>query len=471
MDQVNVSAILKELLNGTITRQTTVGIDHMSYLQFSENVESIILTMSKKIVAEKYSFTRYKEHLIVKNRFSRPRLISIPTLRDRLCLKFIDTELKKITAKIDSKLKPSLPEKMVSEVYNKIISDNNKFNSFIKIDITDFFGSISHFRLLTLLKDFKVPEYLIKLINTAIENPTYPSSKDELNSRGLPQGISISSILSQIYMFDFVRRIEESCGSVYVVRYVDDMIVLCDSNEREGIHQQIINILEKFYMLHVNKGKDKIGNLGVDEFNFLGYKFMPKETSNGLPAKTILSVKNESVDKLRRRLIATMIKFKRKSEHSYKGLNIKALTFNLNLIISGLIEEKSDLNGEYKKRYGWLFFFSQINDWSLLYSLDAFVKNKIIHIFKDDNGKIYEGVNSFVSTMREIRYGHKKEKMHSNVFYPNSYGKEDKIYFLKEVVGLKQIDSRDEVVISRKFNDYIYSAAKKNEKEILSGFS
>lgn len=61
-------------------------MDNITPKVFEAHLTDNIQIISKKVLAGAYSFTRYREILISKGRGKEPRVISIPTIRDKLAL-------------------------------------------------------------------------------------------------------------------------------------------------------------------------------------------------------------------------------------------------------------------------------------------------------------------------------------------------------------------------------------------------
>ena len=78
----------------------------------------------------------------------------------------------------------------------------------------------------------------------------------------------------------------------------------------------------------------------------------------------IFRFEKKTVDKLRESIIRLLTEYKYS-----KAPDVEILKWGLNLRITGCI-----FNGS---KYGWLFFFSQINDLTLLGSLDHFIATQL----------------------------------------------------------------------------------------------
>lgn len=128
--------------------------------------------------------------------------------------------------------------------------------------------------------------------NELIESNTFVNKIVSSNrygmSCGIPQGTPMSACLSNIYMLNFDRTLNEiiqSKGGLYR-RYSDDILVVCESNEAHEIKQIILNEIIKCEML-INDEKTEMtifrseerGLIGYDEDNqernlqYLGFEF------------------------------------------------------------------------------------------------------------------------------------------------------------------------------------------------------
>src|SRR5699024_1920428 len=159
------------------------------------------------------------------------------------------------------------------------------------------------------------------------------------------------------------------------IRYVDDLLILCPTiTQAESLKKEMKNKLKDEFYLDINEDKGKIGNIYDEKFNFLGYEI-----------GSINSSKNELKIVMNKKSIL-------KIEKKY---NIEKMIFNLNLLITGsLIQNESHSKYKYDRR-GWLFYYLQITDITVLYHLDQFVRDKIKNIDKIDNDIKLYGLKKF----------------------------------------------------------------------------
>ena len=75
----------------------------------------------------------------------------------------------------------------------------------------------------------------------------------------MPQGLSISNILANIYLNDFDKE-NNSKDDYKYFRYVDDIFILCNSEEKaKEILRKLTRKLKMQYFLEVNQEKTRCG--------------------------------------------------------------------------------------------------------------------------------------------------------------------------------------------------------------------
>lgn len=361
------SEALKDLYEQHISLTCAVGIDRLNRSVFETRLNDEIELISKKAAVGTYRFSQYKEKLISKGAGRPPRVISIPTFRDRITLRALCNVLR---ATYSDDLDTKLSQHTIEQLRNELKS--GKFAYFMKLDVTNFYPSIDHSVLRTALKQ-KVRKSAIKqLIDTAIQTATvaYPDGSKTKSSRGVPQGLSISNVLAEIYLLKFDKWAKGLLQVAYF-RYVDDILILTKTDP-QPLFATISSKLKEEYKLTVHDvepaGKSAI-DIVKNQFQFLGYEF-----KNGNAG-----VKTESIRRLEASIakIFTTYKYRRAAASALphaaereKALKKARLIFmwRLNLRITGCLYDKV--------RRGWVFYFSQIDETALeqLHHLDKTVQ-------------------------------------------------------------------------------------------------
>ncbi|GEN44467.1 reverse transcriptase domain-containing protein [Alkalibacillus haloalkaliphilus] len=428
---------------------SATGIDQMNFDRFYHHRVENICKIKEKVKNNTYQFTPYKEKLIVKDRYSPPRLISIPTLRDKLVLK----SLSLILSETYHHLTQPLPQLCISQIKESVY----QYDSFIKLDVSDFYGTIKHGILFNLLEKRIKKEEILTLIKKSITTPTVKSGEksSELITEGIPQGLPISNILSHIYLEDFDNKFENQQDYQFI-RYVDDVLVLCNSKDLPRIYSKIKYELEGLYSLRLNDSKTELGKVN-EGFSFLGYQVMSNHHG-----ELKLTIKKANQAKFENSLVDIFTSYKYNSDN----INPKQFVFRLNNKITGSISKKVDGDKGREFNYGWLFYFSQMNDTSVLYHLDWLIQKLLVkfefdHINKDE-------IKSFVKAFYEVRYNYENS---TYIHRPDELNEQQKKELLIDVFNVNVKNLKSKEGINYWYQKYVYRPIKMDEKDIKSKIS
>ena len=341
---------LNKIYNDHIVYSRAVGIDNLGPNSFEKQLDEHIKILSRKSRSGSYKFTKYKLKLISKGRQKVPREISIPTVRDRVALRAICdflSEIYKSTVSFD------IPQNIIKKIKQDVKS--SKYNTCIKLDVTNFYPSIKHDEIISRLGSKIRDQHVKELIRSAITTPTVTTSRtsDSPSIQGVPQGLSVSNILAALYLKNIDKNLN-AMQHIKYYRYVDDILIFCDKNDASEITNLVLTKFKKIglsiYDPVKNPEKSSIGPI-IEGFSYLGYQF----NYNSITSR------KSSIEKLKNSLVSIFTSYK----HSEKK-SMGFLLWRLDLRVTGCIYEN--------KSKGWLFFFSEINDEKLLHSLDHHVK-------------------------------------------------------------------------------------------------
>ncbi len=411
-----------------IQHKRVVGIDKITNEVFESRLDKNIELIVNKTQNNSYNYSFYKAKLILKGRDKCPRIISMPTIRDRLALKALSILLFLV---YENEIKYKLVQSILSDIKQKMMS----FDSFIKIDIKNFYPSINHELLFKKIrKKIKKPEILSLIANSICQKSLLSTSEHVPPvTIGIPQGLSISNILANVYMLDLDKIMARKRKYAYF-RYVDDILILCNAKDINVIHEQI---KKEFIHLNLEINEDKLekGFL-TDSFSYLGYYY----TEYGF------SVRPSSIDKLRDSIVRNFTTFKYSSD-----LPLSYLIWNINLRITGCMFEKN--------KYGWMFFYSQIDDMQLLYQLDHFINMMIKRFLKPSK---YFIPKKFVRTYWEIT-----KNLSDTNYIPNfsDYGISQKKTILNEVFQFKDPFSWEDDIVEKVFRKKVFQSIRELEKD------
>jgi hypothetical protein len=358
---------LEQIFEEKISLSHSKGIDKLSpFKAFHENLIDLN-KISKRVVGNVFQFTSYLEILKVKKRDSNPRMLSVPTAKDRIVLLALKEYLH---FHFKTRVNKKLPNSYIRDI-KKYLEINKKADIyFIKADIKNFFPTIDHDILSEILAKEKLPSYILDLIIKAIKTETVPlnfrkeDKEQYISELGIPQGLSISNILAQIY----VSSIDEEFSKMNVLylRYVDDIFILMTTNRANQYRTSIIKRLSKL-RLELNEHKSLQGDLNLLP-TFLSYKI----------SKTEISVSDKNVQTLIHKIAAKVTWLKnclKDSSKRPKWIKDKKRLFDV--FIEEINEKITGARSEVKN-YGWLFYFIEITDVSQLFKLDNIIERMLL---------------------------------------------------------------------------------------------
>ncbi|WP_299794090.1 reverse transcriptase domain-containing protein [Ramlibacter sp.] len=332
-------------------------MDRVDARNFLGRLASEVALISKKALAGTYEYTKYREKLVSRGADKAPRQLAIPTIRDRVTLRALCDYL----FDIYPEARPDLPQGKIDAL--KAAVDSGKYPHFIRIDLRDFYPSLNHSIVLSRARRrARLPAFR-KLVANALMNPTVAENavnNASTRTKGVPQGLSISNVLAEIFMLEVDARIK-SLAPVYI-RYVDDIIILTDVDPGP-LCKEVFGILRasKLSPHPINEpgSKSHIG-LTAAGFTYLGYSVEP----------TRISVKATNVLAFEGSLVETFVEYRHRLRTAVTVLERDAararFRWNLNLKLTGCI---------YKgQRFGWVFYYSQINDPTVLHRIDNTVR-------------------------------------------------------------------------------------------------
>lgn len=382
---------IKHVYEEEVSWKNIRGVDRLSTFQFEKTKDVQFKIIHKKCLNSSYNFSPYLEKLRSKGRNRTPRVISLPTIRDRIVLSIIKTYLHDVFSDDVNRTLPNTYINKIKEFHKSIGSDDI---CVYKVDIKSFYDSIVHETLIKTLSEKIKNKPELNIIKKAIENPTVPSayrktpSKELKNTKGVPQGLAISNILASIYLHDMDKAIRAK--ALIYIRYVNDIYIAVPSSHKKRIKAQMKNRLQGLG-LEASKDKSRCTSI-ASEIDYLGYHFK-------LP---IVSIKPSTVDRYIRRLSSLFSVY---ANIGPKGMykNVK-IDVGKQLFISDVNEKITGAISE-NKRYGWLFYFLEMNDLALLYNIDRLIRDKFSGRIKNKKWTPdFKKIKSLVKSYYEAKY-------------------------------------------------------------------
>jgi len=159
------------------------------------------------------------------------RQLGIPTIYDRVCQQALLNRLAPIFEPMfDDANFGYRPRRSTKDALRKVWREIQSGRSWIvDADLKDFFGSVDHQKLLTLVSQQVSDGRVLRLIRAMLEAGSCCEGQFSRTERGTPQGGVISPLLSNILLTPFDR--EMRAQGYQLTRYADDWVLTCESEE------------------------------------------------------------------------------------------------------------------------------------------------------------------------------------------------------------------------------------------------
>ncbi len=246
------------------------GVDGETLDAFGKRAELAIAKLAKGLPDGDYQFQRLREARIPKAN-GKTRTLEIPTISDRVVLQAIRMVIEPVC---EPRMHPSSHAyrygRGAMTALDAIFAAMSRgLQTILETDIEDFFGSIRHDMLIQELR-----EYDSRAADSPLLRATLGLSAGRWRRRkGIPQGSPLSPLLANVALTRWDTAVQAE-GRV-VVRYADDLLVLCDSQKSAGEAQRQVARELRRLGLRMHSGKTRLVDSRREGFSFLGFEFRP----------------------------------------------------------------------------------------------------------------------------------------------------------------------------------------------------
>lgn len=157
--------------------------------------------------------------------------------------------------------------KGVYAAIDKAVAAMSRYDYSVKLDVRKYYDSISHEVLMSMLRQKFCDPLLLGIFNDIVVS--YSTSE----GRGLPIGNLTSQYFANFYLSPLDHYIKERLRIPMYIRYMDDMLLACDSlDELHDAVRQVTAYLSENMLLCVKPPVYRRNKCGQ---SFLGYKVLP----------------------------------------------------------------------------------------------------------------------------------------------------------------------------------------------------
>jgi len=248
------------------------GVDRVSIDRFEKDCGRFLAVLRQRLADGRYRPRPVRRVEIDKPGSTAKRPLGIPTVVDRVCQQALRQVLEPIFEPTFSEVSFGFrPGRSAHAAMRRIWGQLQTGGKWIVDgDIADFFGTISHDRLVALVPERVADSKVLGLIRQTLEAGALRDGVYESAVAGTPQGGVISPLLSNIYLHVFDEWMERA--GFQLTRYADDWLLVCRTREEaERALASARAVLEGQLGLRVHPEKTRIVHVSQG-FEFLGYK-------------------------------------------------------------------------------------------------------------------------------------------------------------------------------------------------------
>ena len=264
------------------------GIDGITFDVIEERgVESFLKQIQDELDQNTYQPMPVRKKEIPKDGGTKVRVLSIPTIRDRVVQGALKLILEPIfEADFQSGSYGYRPKRSAHEAVDRVDQAIVQgLTRVIDLDLRAYFDNVQHSQLLEKVARRVQDASVMRLLKMILKST---------GTKGVPQGGVISPMLSNLYLTEVDRMLEKAMATtrrgkypnVQYARFADDLVVLIDSHPR---HDWLIGAVEKRLReelaklrVEINEEKSRKVDLSKEErFGFLGFEYRRVRSRNG----------------------------------------------------------------------------------------------------------------------------------------------------------------------------------------------
>lgn len=192
----------------------------------------------------------------------------------------------------------------------------------LRTDIKSFFESVRFEKCIEMLREAGFNNQSALKHLEAIK-----SASEAAGIFGLPRGLSISSLLAELFMQKFDKKMRSIQSCCYYCRYVDDILVVA-TNENVNISSAINDALNEIGLI-MNPTKTDEVEVGSSKYlDFLGY-------SINLSNPSIIKIAESKINKTKKRIALAIKEYSSTRDHEMFRRRLSFLTSNTIMRMTG----------------------------------------------------------------------------------------------------------------------------------------
>lgn len=268
LDRENLNRAFKRVK----ARKGAAGIDGMTVEEALPHIRE-----NRKELLERIYRGKYTPSPVRRVEIPKPdggiRKLGIPTVIDRTIQQAIAQQLTPIYEPLFADGSYGYrPGRSAKDAISKVKEYAEQgYRYAVTLDLSRYFDTLNHERLLNILRRDVKDERVIQLIKRYLKSGVMEDGVVMATEEGSPQGGNLSPLLANIYLNEFDQEYKKR--GVPCIRYADDIVLLAKSKRAsERLLETSTTYLEEKLKLKVNKDKSRaVSVFAIRNFKFLGF--------------------------------------------------------------------------------------------------------------------------------------------------------------------------------------------------------
>lgn len=275
IDKVHRPANLRAAYQKVASNNGSGGVDHVSVEAFGERLEQEIEQIHQALRNRSYRPSAIRRTYINKPGKREKRPLGIPTVRDRVVQTAVRQVIEPIFehtfAECSHGFRPGRGCKDALREVDRLLQEG--YLQVLEVDIRKFFDTLDHGLLMERVMEQIADGNVLALIRDMLKQGVMEQGREWTPEQGTPQGGPISPLLANIYLNGLDHLLSEA--GYRLVRYADDMVILCRSREEAETARATLRgwIQANGLALHPEKTRVVDLNERGAYVDFLGYRF------------------------------------------------------------------------------------------------------------------------------------------------------------------------------------------------------
>jgi group II intron reverse transcriptase/maturase len=368
-DKIFRTDVLAEAYRKAKANGGACGIDEVTFKDTEKEGIDVYLAGLQLEMKERRYVPKPVRRVYIPKPNGKQRPLGIPTIRDRIVQTAFLLILEPIfEADFADSSYGFRPEKSAHDAVREIYKYLNwGCTEVYDVDLEKFFDTVDHSKLMRLVARRISDGEILRVIKLWLSSGYVEDGQHRQSTQGTPQGGVISPLLANIYLNPVDQAFKRGKlgnidkGSLHLVRYADDMVLLAQKNLETGI--DLLHHYAERLGLRLNREKTRRLRLDIgNSVDFLGFRFHNvKSRQNG--ARLMLVYPSP---RSQERFRATV----RKYVHHSKPLRVKEQVENLNRYLQG-----------------WMGYFRLGHGSAVFRKLARFVNLRVRHVIWRRRGR------------------------------------------------------------------------------------